>query len=117
MSATGPAQEEVVTIRSSRMWALCTFRFTALIFPMRMLADSHGISTVTVSFWLTPWVREEEHLPIGQVAEFKHGLGLIWDSISVESTGGINPLTIEGLRKSRAADFIAQVRGRMGAKI
>ena len=115
MTTTAPI-EEIVTIRSSRVWALCTFRFTALLFPMRMLADSHGISTITVSRWFTPWVREEEHLPIGQVAEFKHGLGLIWDSISVESTGGINPLTIEGLRKHRAADFIQRVRARMGVK-
>jgi hypothetical protein len=113
---TTAAIEEVVTIRSSRIWALFTLRFTALIFPMRMLGDSHGISTITVTRWFTPWVREEEHLPIGQVAEFKHGLGLIWDTISVESTGGINPLAIEGLRKSRAADFIRRVRGRMGVK-
>ncbi len=115
MSTTNPV-EEVVTIRSSRIWALCTFRFTAFIFPERMLGDSHGISTIVVSFWLTPWVRQEEHLPIGQVAEFKHDRGLIWDSISVESTGGINPLTIEGLRKHRAADFIQRVRARMGPK-
>lgn len=115
MSTTPPA-DDVVTVRSSRLWALCTFRFTMLIFPVRMLADSHGVSTIKVGFWLTPWVRAEEHLPIGQVAEFKNDRGLIWDSISVESSGGINPLTIEGVGKSRASDFITRVRGRMGTK-
>jgi hypothetical protein len=86
------------------------------IFPARMLADAHGVSTVKVGFWLTPWAREEEHLPTSHIAELKHDRGLIWDAISVESSGGLNPLTIEGVAKGRAADFIRRVRGRMGPK-
>jgi hypothetical protein len=114
--STATVADDVLEVRSSRLWALCTFRFTAFLIPPRMRADSHGISTIKVGFWLTPWVREEEHLPISHVAEFKNERGLIWDSISVESSGGLNPLTIEGVAKSRASDFIQRVRGLMGPK-
>jgi hypothetical protein len=101
-------------IRSSRLWALLTLHVTAFIFPMRMYGDNHGISTVTVGFWLTPWAREEQHLPMSQVAEVRHDRGLIWDTIAVESSGGLNPLTIMGLNKSRASAFIQRLRSHMG---
>ena len=104
------------TIRSSRLWALLTLHMTAFIFPMRMSGDDYGISTVTVGFWLTPWAREEQHLPMSQVAEMKHDRGLIWDMISVESTGGLNPLTITGLNKRRASAFIQRLRSHMGPR-
>ena len=115
MSTANPA-DDIAEVRSSRLWALFTFRFTGFVFPVRMRADAHGVSTIKVGFWLTPWVREEEHLPLSHVAELRHDRGLVWDSISVESSGGLNPLTIEGLPKGRAVAFIARVRGWMGPK-
>jgi hypothetical protein len=101
-------------IHSSRLWALLTFKLTKFFFRTRMSADQHGISTVKVSFWLTPWTREDDHLPIGHVAEIAHGRGLIWDHISVESSGGLNPLTIAGVPKGQAREFVTGVRGLMG---
>ncbi len=109
MSQTGAA-DEPLEVRSSRLWALATFKFTGLIFPARMLADHHGVSTIVVSFWLTPWIRQDEHLPMSHIAEVGHNRGFIWDSISVESSGGLNPLTIDGLPKTAARDFVARVR-------
>ncbi len=101
-------------IKSSRNWALATWKPTALIFPPRMWADRHGISTVNVRSFLTPWAREEEHMPMSHVAEITHDRGLIWDSVSVESSGGINPLQIFGLAKKDSEDFVAHVRALMG---
>jgi hypothetical protein len=102
-------------IHSSRIWALLHFKVTSVVFPLHMYADRHGISTVKVAFWLTPWIRSEEHLPMSHVAEIGHDRGFIWDTISIESSGGLNPLTILGLPKGRARDFVQHVRAIMGS--
>lgn len=109
MSLITPGEEHF-EVRSSRLWALLTFKLTHFIFPPRMAADRHGISTSTVGFWLFPWSRTEEHLPMAHVAEIEHDRGLIWDDLRVESSGGIDPLRIDGLPKYRARDFVAHVR-------
>ena len=106
---------ESVVIHSSRLWALLTLKMTMFIFPARIIADPLGISTVTVKFWLLPWIRQDEHLPMSHIAEVGHDRGLLWDSISVESSGGLNPLTIDGVPKSSARRFIDYLRASMNA--
>jgi hypothetical protein len=66
-----------------------------------------------VLFWLTPWRRTDEHLPLSHVAEVIHVRGLFWDAISVESSGGLNPLGVRGLPKSSANFFVEHVRERL----
>jgi hypothetical protein len=68
--------DEHYEIRSSRIWALLTLHFTHFLFPIRMSADRHDISLREVGFWLTPWSRKEEHLPMSHVAEIEHDRGL-----------------------------------------
>ncbi len=104
-----------IEVRSSRLWALLTFKFTRLLFPARLIADHVGISTSFVEFWLTPWRRTDEHLPLSHIAEVTHARGFFWDSISVESSGGLNPLVVTGLPKSPARYFVAHVRERINA--
>jgi hypothetical protein len=101
-------------IHSSRNWAFATGKFTAWLFPLYMSADRNGISTVVVRSFLTPWSRQEEHMPMSHVAEIGHDRGLIWDSISVESSGGLNPLVINGVAKGAAENFVTHVRALMG---
>ncbi len=105
--------DDRIEVRSSRLWALFHLKFTRLIFPERMVADRLGISTNTIKFWLTPWIRTDDHLPMSHLAEVLHNRGFFWDSISAESSGGVNPLTIDGLPKSGARHFVAHVRERM----
>jgi len=88
-------------------------RFTEFLFPSRLSADQVGITLVKVAFWLTPWTRQDEHLPMSHLAEVTHDRGLIWDSISIESSGGINPLVVKGLPKSGAKRFVNRVRAWM----
>jgi hypothetical protein len=88
-------------------------RFTEFLFPSRLSADRLGITLVKVEFWLTPWTRQDEHLPMSHLAEVAHDRGLIWDSISIESSGGLNPLVVQGLQKSGATRFVDQVRAWM----
>ena len=88
---------------------------TRLIFPARMIADPLGISTANVTYWFMPWVRQDEHLPMSHIAEVSHNRGFLWDSISVESSGGLNPLVIDGVPKSLARHFVDYVRERMNA--
>jgi hypothetical protein len=105
--------DDRIQVHSSRMWALLTFKLTRLLFPARMIADHIGISTNIVRFWLTPWRRTDEHLPMSHIAEVTHTRGLIWDQISVESSGGLNPLVISGLPKGQARFFVEHVRERL----
>jgi hypothetical protein len=111
------AAEDRIEVHSSRLWALVTFKFTRLLFPARMIADRVGISTSIVEFWLTPWRRTDEHLPLSHIAEVAHTRGFFWDSISVESSGGINPLVVAGLPKSGARYFVEHVRERINATV
>ena len=46
-----------------------------------------------------------------------HTRGLFWDAISVESSGGANPLSIDGVSKSQARYFVEHVRERMNDSI
>jgi hypothetical protein len=113
MSVTNGGADDRIEVRSSRLWALLTGKFTRLLFPARLIADRVGISTNIVEFWLTPWRRTDEHLPMSHIAEVAHMRGFFWDSISVESSGGLNPLVVSGLSKSPARAFVERVRERL----
>jgi hypothetical protein len=104
---------DLIAVRSSRLWALFHFNLTHWIFPPQMIADHIGISTKEVRFWLTPWARTDDHLPLSHIAEVLHRRGLFWDTISVESSGGANPLVIGGVSKFRAGYFVEHVRERL----
>ena len=107
------ATTDLIVVHSTRFWAVCHLSLTRLFFPARMIADHIGVSTNIVMFWLTPWRRTDEHLPLSHIAEVIHTRGLFWDAISVESSGGLNPLRVYGLPKSAANYFVEHVRERM----
>jgi hypothetical protein len=102
-------------VRSSRLWAAFHLNITRLLFPARMSADAIGVSTTNVYFWLTPWRRVDEHLPLSHIAEVTHVRGFFWDAISVESSGGLNPLRVFGVAKPDARVFVDHVRARLNA--
>ena len=116
MSETGRGGDRI-EVRSCRFWATLHFNFTRLLFPARMVADHVGVSTNIVLFWLTPWRRTDEHLPLSHIAEVIHIRGFFWDSISVESSGGLNPLRVNGLPKSAARYFVEHVRERINESV
>ena len=89
------------------------FQPHVLLLPARMIADHIGVSTNIVLFWLTPWRRTDEHLPMSHIAEVTHIRGFFWDAISVESSGGLNPLVVAGLPKWQARYFVDHVRERL----
>ena len=78
-----------------------------------MIADHIGISTREVRFWLTPWARTDDHLPLSHIAEVLHTRGIFWDSISVESSGGSNPLITPSTFKNDAG-AVDQLFGQAG---
>lgn len=106
----GPRQ---IQVRVSRIWAVCNGQVTAFLFPARLSADPLGISLVRVTWWAMPWMRRDEHLPMSHLAEVRHERGLFWDMVSIESSGGLNPLQVGGLPKSGARRFVRQVRAWM----
>jgi hypothetical protein len=50
---------------------------------------------------------------MSHIAEVTHIRGLIWDRISVESSGGLNPLVVAGLPKGQAKYFVKHLRERV----
>jgi hypothetical protein len=102
-------------VHSSRLWAVFHFNLTRWIFPARLVADTLGVSTNIVEYWLIPWRRVDEHLPFSHVAQVIHIRGFFWDAISVESSGGLNPLRVSGLPKGAANYFVDHVRERLNA--
>ena len=102
-----------IAVRSSRLWALFHLNCTRMLFPARMSASQIGVSTTNVYFWLTPWRRIDEHLPLSHIAEVTHIRGFFWDAISVESSGGLNPLRMFGVPKPLARAFVEHVRERL----
>lgn len=112
MSNTANASD-LIAVRSSRLWALFHLNCTRFLFPASMVADHIGVSTVNVHFWLTPWRRIDEHLPLSHIAEVTHVRGFFWDAISVESSGGLNPLRVFGAPKPQARYFVDHVRARL----
>jgi hypothetical protein len=105
--------DDRLEVRSSRFWAVFHFNLTRWIFPAHLIADHIGISTKIVTYWLTAWRRTDEHLPLSHIAEVSHTRGFFWDSISVESSGGLDPLVVSGLPKSSARYFVEHVRERL----
>jgi len=71
--------DDRIEVHSSRIWAFLSFKLTRLLFPARMVADHVGISTNIVEFWLAPWRRTDEHMPLAHIAEVAHARGLLWD--------------------------------------
>ncbi len=102
-----------LAVRSSRLWAVLHFNLTRIIFPARLVADHIGVSTNIVRRWYVPWERTDEHLPLSHIAEVIHIRGFFWDAISVESSGGLNPLRVRGLPKGQARYFVEHVRERI----
>ena len=102
-----------IAVRSSRLWALIHLNCTRVLFPATMSADQIGVSTSNVHFWLTPWRRVDEHLPLSHIAEVTHIRGFFWDTISVERSGGLNPLRVFGVSKPAARAFVEHVRARL----
>jgi hypothetical protein len=102
-----------IAVRSSRLWAVVHLNCTRILFPATMSADAIGVSTANVDFWLTPWRRVDEHLPLSHIAEVTHYRGFFWDAISVESSGGLNPLRVFGVAKPAARAFVEHVRARL----
>jgi hypothetical protein len=105
--------DDRIAIASSRFWAAFHFNLTRWIFPARMAADAIGVSTNIIEYWLIPWRRIDEHLPLSHIAEVTHIRGFFWDAISVESSGGLNPLRVFGAPKSQARAFVDHVRERL----
>src|SRR5262249_55718287 len=74
---------------------------TLWVFPARMVADHIGVSNNVVLFWLTPWRRTDEHLPMSHIAEVTHTRGLIWDRISVGAQADLIHLRFRACPKGR----------------
>jgi hypothetical protein len=69
-----------------------------LIFPTRIVVSPLHVSRVKPR-WFS---QTEESIAISQVASVQIQTGIIWSRISIDSTGGTDPITSHGHRKRDA---------------
>jgi hypothetical protein len=95
------------------MWALIHLNCTRL-FPATMSADQIGVSTTNVHFWLTPWRRVDEHLPLTHIAEVTHIRGFFLGRDQRREFGRAQSVArVFGVAKPSARDFVEHVRARL----
>jgi len=68
------------------------------IFPTRIVVSPLHVSRVKPHLFS----KTEESIAISQVASVQIQTGIIWSQISIDSTGGADPITIHGHRKNDA---------------
>ena len=68
------------------------------IFPTRIVVSPLHVSRVKPR-WFS---QTEESIAISQVASVQIQTGIIWSQISIDSTGGTDPITSHGHRKADA---------------
>ncbi|MGB9203543.1 MAG: hypothetical protein WCB94_06145 [Terriglobales bacterium] len=69
-----------------------------LFFPTRIVVSPLRVSRVKRRLFGS----SEESISMGQVASVKISTGMIWSDIVIESTGGTDPITSHGHRKTDA---------------
>ena len=69
-----------------------------LFFPVRIVVSPLHVSRVKPRLFS----QTEESIAIAQVASVKIETGIIWSRITIESTGGTDPITSHGHRKRDA---------------
>jgi len=69
-----------------------------LFFPTRILVNSHGVTRIKPRLFGS----NEESIGITQVASVHIATGVLWSDIRIESTGGTDPITSHGHRKTDA---------------
>jgi hypothetical protein len=69
-----------------------------LFFPIRIVVSPLHVSRIKPRLFS----QTEESIAISQVASVKIETGIIWSRITIESTGGADPITSHGHRKRDA---------------
>jgi hypothetical protein len=69
-----------------------------LFFPIRIVVSPLHVSRIKPRLFS----QTEESIAIAQVASVKIETGIIWSRITIESTGGTDPITSHGHRKRDA---------------
>ena len=83
-----------------------------LWFPTRIVVSPLRVSRVKRRLFGS----NEESIAIMQVASVKIATGIIWSDILIESTGGTDPITSHGHRKSDALRIRDLVEGFQAAR-
>ena len=78
-----------------------------LFFPIRIVVSPLHVSRIKPRLFS----QTEESIAISQVASVKIETGIIWSRITIESTGGTDPITRHGHRKRDALRIRELIEG------
>jgi len=109
------ATQDRVEVHTSRFWALFHGDFKQLFFPDRMIADkSTGITWKTKTRWYLRRSKKDLTLPhVFQVDT--DTTSLFWGTtVTVEGSGGVDPLKIHHLSGRKADRFVDTVNEWIG---
>lgn len=87
-----------------------------VFFPTRVMVTPLHVSRVKRHLF----GRTEESIAISQVASVEISTGIIWSEITIESTGGADPITSHGHRKRdaiRIRELIETYQANRGAPV
>ena len=72
------------------------------IFPKSITVDGNGITTFDRRGVILFWLSDEERMNARQISSVRIKKGILWDLVTVDTTGGTNVLQIHGMNKSKA---------------
>ena len=102
---------KTLTFSHSRLWAICTLKWWRhLIFPKSITISDNAIETFERLGVITFWRKEEERMAVSKLASVIVKGGLIWDTITIETTGGANALVLKGFSKMKAKQLRDKVQ-------
>ena len=90
-----PPASEAQTFRSSRLLP------GELFFPRTLILGQQHILTRKRNFPYF-WIHHEESIPFAKVGSIQLARGLLWSTLVIENTGGVDPIVFRGMGNRQA---------------
>lgn len=84
-----------------KVYQTTRLRWGQMIFPQQLILDEWHIVTRKRHFPLF-WITREESIPWSKLGAVKLTRGLLWSTVEIENTGGVNPIIFPGLSNRHA---------------
>ncbi|HYE78868.1 MAG TPA: hypothetical protein VEI97_12860 [bacterium] len=74
-----------------------------LIFPQQLIFDAHHVLTRKRKFPLW-WIVHEESIPYAKIGSVSLKRGLMYSTVEIENTGGVDPIVFKGIGNQQALE-------------
>lgn len=84
-----------------RIFRTSRLRRGELIFPRQLILDEWHVVTLKRHFPMF-WITREESIPYSKIGSITLTKGLLWTTVNIENTGGVEPIVFPGLGNRQA---------------